>query len=60
MKDELKIRIEDEAAGTVYEEWILETEFLRRRKSDVRHSCRNESLAKAPSRVSTEESESLQ
>lgn len=25
MKDELKIRIEDEAAGTVYEEWILET-----------------------------------
>jgi len=24
MKDELKIRIEDEAAGTVYEEWILE------------------------------------
>jgi len=24
MKDELKIRIEDEEAGTVYEEWILE------------------------------------
>jgi len=24
MKDELKIRIEDEANGTVYEEWILE------------------------------------
>lgn len=24
MKDKLKIRIEDEANGTVYEEWIIE------------------------------------
>lgn len=39
--------------------WLMERERRRevKRMSNVRHSCRNESLAKAPSRVSTEESE---